>query len=82
MDNKPFTYAAEQLLEINRNIGEVIDALLSGKVTKEDLEKWKIVIKSLDEAHIEVVGAYVFSGSAADDFFGDIQKALGERTKE
>lgn len=76
---KPFTYAAEQLLEISKKIGEIVDSLLEGRCTKEDLDKWKGVIQSLSEAHIEVVGSYIVSGAASDDFFSNLTAALKEK---
>lgn len=76
-EKKPFTYAADLYLKVTSALGDLTDALLEGTVTKEHLEKWRDEIEpKLGEMKLELVGAYIISGSATNDFFEAVTKEL------
>lgn len=77
-EKKPFTYAADLFLNATKNLGELTDSLLDGKVTQKDLEKWGEVEKVLGEMKVELIGAYIISGSASDDFFSRIRSSISD----
>jgi len=85
MDNKepkPFTYAAELFLTTTKALGDLTDALLEGKVTNHHLLKWQFEVEAkLAEMKIELLGAYITSGSATDDFFTKVREEIQNSTK-